>query len=125
MNEDLNKPDSIPEAYATASAPDLGLDPEECLTPERPAPCAIIIFGASGDLTARKLIPALFDLYVNNGLPDPFVIVGCGRTPLDGSQFRDRLKQALHDGGKPDRAKWAGFARALYYQAIENIIKQA
>ena len=38
MNEDLNKPDSIPEAYATASAPDLGLDPEECLAPERSDP---------------------------------------------------------------------------------------
>ena len=119
MNEDLNKPGRIPEAYATASAPDLGLDPEECLAPERPAPCAIIIFGASGDLTARKLIPALFDLYVNNGLPDPFVIVGCGRTPLDDSQFRDRLKEALHAGGKQDSTKWAGFAAALHYQAIE------
>jgi glucose-6-phosphate 1-dehydrogenase len=118
MNEDRNKPDSIPEAFIAASAPDLGLDPEECLAPERPAPCAIIIFGASGDLTARKLIPALFDLYVNNGLPDPFVIVGCGRTFLDDSQFRDRLKAALQAGGKLESTQWAGFASALHYQAI-------
>ena len=83
MTEDQNKPDSIPEAFVTASAPDLGIDPDECLAPERSEPCTIVIMGATGDLTARKLIPALFNLYLNNGLPDPFVIVGCGRTQLE------------------------------------------
>jgi len=119
MNEDLNKPDSIPEAYATASAPDLGLDPEECLAPERSDPCSIVIFGATGDLTARKLIPALFDLYVNNGLPDPFVIVGCGRTALDDRQFRNRMEDALRKTGKLDSSKWADFSAALHYQPID------
>ncbi|MBL7102411.1 MAG: hypothetical protein ISS60_06600, partial [Desulfobacteraceae bacterium] len=43
-------------------------------------PCTLVIIGASGDLTARKLVPALLNLYLNDGLPDPFLIVGCGRT---------------------------------------------
>ena len=119
MNEDLNKPDSIPEAYATASAPDLGLDPEECLAPERSEPCTIVIFGATGDLTARKLIPALYELYVNNGLPDPFAIVGCGRTPLDDRQFRGRMEEALGTTGKLDASNWSNFSAALHYQAID------
>ena len=118
MNEDLNKPDSIPEAQATASAPDLGLDLEECLAPERSDPCTIVIFGATGDLTARKLIPALYDLYVNNGLPDPFVIVGCGRTPLDDHQFRDKMEDALRTTGKLDLSKWEKFSAALHYRSI-------
>ena len=43
------------------------------------APCTIVIFGASGDLTSRKLIPALFSLYIQGKLPDPVAIVGCAR----------------------------------------------
>ena len=46
-------------------------------------PCLIVIFGATGDLTARKLIPALFDLFVDGNLPRPCSIVGCGRTSLN------------------------------------------
>ena len=63
---------------------------DECAVLERSDPCIIVIFGATGDLTARKLIPALFNLYRNRGLPESFAIVGCGRTQLDDPQFRSR-----------------------------------
>ena len=71
-----------------AKAPDLGLDPKECIGVEHAEPCTIVIFGATGDLAARKLVPALFNLYVNDGLPDPFQIVGCGRTNMNEWQFK-------------------------------------
>ena len=83
MNEDITNQNEALEAMATAIAPDLGFDPKGCIVPEPSDSCAIIIMGATGDLTARKLIPALFNLYLNDGLPEPFLIVGCGRTRLE------------------------------------------
>jgi len=47
---------------------------------EKPEPCGLVIFGASGDLTHRKLIPALFNLYQRDLLSDNFFILGCART---------------------------------------------
>ncbi len=58
-------------------------------------PFIIIIFGASGDLTERKLIPALFDLYKLNELPDKFKILGTGRTQIQDSEFRIKQKGEL------------------------------
>jgi len=91
------------KARASVSAPDLGVDPQDCLTVEPSDPCTVVILGATGDLTARKLMPALFDLYIENGLPQPFQIVGCGRTklsnqaprsaPVAGLCFRDTLSR--------------------------------
>ena len=60
---------------ASVSTPALGIDYRECVVPEDTDPCTIVILGATGDLTARKLIPALFNLYLNDGLPKPFKIV--------------------------------------------------
>jgi glucose-6-phosphate 1-dehydrogenase len=81
-------------------------------------PCLLIIFGATGDLTARKLIPALFNLFLNGILPRPFAIVGCGRTSLDDGGFRALL------GGKcaaltVSHPRWPEFAELLHYQALE------
>jgi glucose-6-phosphate 1-dehydrogenase len=118
MNMDTYEQNIASEAFANASAPDLGLDPQECLAPERSAPCTIVIIGATGDLTARKLIPALFNLYVNKGLPDPFLIVGCGRTPLDDLAFRDKMEDALRAAGKLDPSKWTDFSAALHYRVL-------
>jgi glucose-6-phosphate 1-dehydrogenase len=53
-----------------------------------PDPHIIVIFGASGDLTKRKLIPALHQLFINHLLPGNFAIVGTSRTPLTDEQFR-------------------------------------
>jgi glucose-6-phosphate 1-dehydrogenase len=119
MNKDQNKPDDIPEAYASASAPDLNLDYEECLAPERSDPCTIVIMGATGDLTSRKLIPALYNLYLNKGLPDPFLIVGCGRTQWDTEMFRNKMRDALQTAGILETKTWADFSEAIYYQAID------
>ncbi len=60
-----------------------------------PPPCGLVIFGASGDLTHRKLMPALFSLYARKLLPDDFFILGCARSALDDAAFRTKLRAHL------------------------------
>lgn len=81
-------------------------------------PCTIVIFGATGDLTARKLIPALFDLFTDGNLPTPCAIVGCGRTSLSREEFRARL---LDKGPAvlAEHPRWEEFASLLHYQTIQ------
>ncbi len=107
------------DTMAETTVPDLGVPYESCLTEGNPEPCMIVIFGASGDLTARKIVPALFHLYLNNGLPDSFLVVGCARTKLSDQEFRDKMKKALPATGTLDVSKWESFAQLLYYQAVE------
>jgi glucose-6-phosphate 1-dehydrogenase len=82
-------------------------------------PLSIIIFGATGDLTAHKLAPALFRLFDKNRLPAPTQIVGTARSRLNDDQFRDRLAQVLckdfPDHWQPQR--WRDFAQRLHYVA--------
>jgi glucose-6-phosphate 1-dehydrogenase len=84
-------------------------------------PCILVIFGASGDLTHRKLIPALYDLSRSNGsgtLPRPFAVVGVSRTPMSDEQFRDKMKESVRQfAGSFDESTWTEFARSLYYYA--------
>lgn len=58
-------------------------------------PCALVIFGASGDLTARKLLPALYNLAASRLLPDGFAVVGLATRELTTEAFRDRMTEAL------------------------------
>jgi glucose-6-phosphate 1-dehydrogenase len=83
-------------------------------------PFALVIFGASGDLTRRKLIPALFALYASRTLPEPFTIVGVARTHLGHDEFRLRLREAVSEFGRvepPSETVWDRFARNLHYLA--------
>ena len=85
-----------------------------------PDPCAMVIFGASGDLTERKLIPALFYLSRERMLPPGFSVVGCARTPKTDEQFRQEMSEAvkkfLHLTPESD-AFVEGFAKGLHYIA--------
>jgi glucose-6-phosphate 1-dehydrogenase len=58
----------------------------------KPDACTMIVFGASGDLTKRKLVPALFNLQLEKLLPDNFNVVGMGRREMTSEQFRDKAK---------------------------------
>jgi glucose-6-phosphate 1-dehydrogenase len=58
-------------------------------------PCVMVIYGASGDLTKRKLIPALYNLAKDTLLPQPFAIVGSARRPMTHETFRARISQDL------------------------------
>lgn len=57
----------------------------------------LVIFGASGDLTERKLIPALYDLKSQNLLPEKFVVLGVSRTEMTDDNFREKMKTAIHE----------------------------
>lgn len=82
------------------------------------SPCTIVIFGASGDLTARKLVPALYNLFLNDGLPDRINIVGCSRTEMTHDELREKLKTALTESGNVDSSRWEEFAKQLYYHPV-------
>lgn len=86
-------------------------------TPVR-SPCLLVIFGATGDLTARKLVPALFNLFLSGILPKPFAIVGCGRTVLTGESFRELLGKKCATI-TVNHARWPEFAALLHYHALE------
>ncbi len=77
----------------------------------------IVIFGASGDLTRRKLVPALFSLYSKGRLPSGTRILGFAKDPLSRDQFRDRLHAGVERFGEgpPDAAAWDTFAANLGY----------
>ncbi|MEL6469087.1 MAG: glucose-6-phosphate dehydrogenase [Cyanobacteria bacterium J06623_4] len=64
-------------------------------TVEAAGPCVMVIFGATGDLTKRKLIPALYNLARQNFLPDQVAVVGIGRKPIPIEDFRDKILTAL------------------------------
>ncbi len=81
-------------------------------------PCAIVIMGASGDLTSRKLMPALYDLFTKGALPRPCLIVGCGRTPWSASDFREAMRRAV-GRNKPSLSAWEQFARLLRYVRLD------
>lgn len=81
-------------------------------------PCSIVIFGASGDLTARKLIPALFHLFREKQLPTPFRIIGFARREKNDQQFRDELFEAFKKYSRTrnvEASEWAEFASHLFY----------
>src|ERR1700751_4316597 len=83
-------------------------------------PCAIVLFGASGDLAKRKVIPALFDLASHDSLGERYSIVGFARTPMTDESFRTTAGEAaktISEGGPVDPAKWNEFASNLFYTA--------
>jgi glucose-6-phosphate 1-dehydrogenase len=77
----------------------------------------VVIFGASGDLTTRKLIPALHGLYLRELIPTGTSIVGTSRSALSDDAFRKRIHEGVsHYRGKtPPRASWKGFAENVHY----------
>ena len=97
-------------AGATASQENLLQQPGKAA-----GPCAMVIFGASGDLTKRKLVPALFNLAKVNLLPKNFMVVGVAHDELTQEQFRDQAMQFL---GTADRNTevWDWFGQRLLYE---------
>ena len=80
----------------------------------------LIIFGASGDLTKRKLIPALYELHQQKLLPKGFAVLGVSRTEMGDQQFREKMMEFLPESPKAGEGERAGFLNLLYYQSIET-----
>jgi glucose-6-phosphate 1-dehydrogenase len=80
---------------------------------------SIVIFGASGDLTGRKLIPALYQLFLKKRLPSPINITGFARTAMDDGSWRERLAEttAQFAGAAFSAPSWEEFAPLLHYHA--------
>ena len=107
------------EAVVGGTAPDLGLPAQACLFAGALDPCTIVIFGASGDLTARKLVPALYNLFLRRAFPQPCSVVGVARTRWSRQEFQSRMHAALATQQNYDSQKWHEFAYALDYFAID------
>jgi glucose-6-phosphate 1-dehydrogenase len=88
--------------------------------PQRPAPpCVMVIFGASGDLTHRKLIPALFDVFRAGLLNKHFAVLGFSRSPLTDEDFRRTAREGIehYTNDKVDEVSWREFSAGLHYMS--------
>src|ERR1700748_3743795 len=98
------------------------LPPPGCEFPSQAVkvpPAVAVIFGATGDLTHRKIVPAFYHLQKNGQLPEGFAIIGFARRPQTEGEFRRALKEPLDKFShtKPvDEAAWAKIAPHIYYQ---------
>jgi glucose-6-phosphate 1-dehydrogenase len=85
-------------------------------------PTVFVIFGGTGDLNARKLAPALYNLYLEGWLPEQFALIGTGRTKLSDDDFRERMLKDVNEfsrSGEAKEDKWAGFGPNVHYQAAD------
>ena len=86
----------------------------------KPENNCIVIFGASGDLTHRKLIPAFYHLFANGLLSEEFAILGVSRTHYSDDEFQQKLKDSLTANEKVDPQVLDAFCQRLHYQAIDT-----
>jgi glucose-6-phosphate 1-dehydrogenase len=97
--------------------------PLEQFSPEPPTPgesCLLIIFGASGDLTRRKLIPGLYNLACVGCMNPQFEVLGVGRTPMTSEEFRSKLRESTSKSGDTrdfSDEHWREFQNRLHYFA--------
>ena len=84
-----------------------------------PQPCSLVIFGGGGDLARRKLIPAIYNLYLDGVLPASFCVVGVGRKELSDEHYREFLRQGVEKFSRQtlDTAGWKEFEERLFYLA--------
>ncbi len=83
----------------------------------QPQPCSLVIFGGAGDLSRRKLLPALYNLALDGLLPASFGVVGFARTALDDSAFRERAREGVQRySRRPLEARaWADVERSIFF----------
>jgi glucose-6-phosphate 1-dehydrogenase len=110
---------AFPPESAGGTAPDFRLV-EGCNIEVLP-PIALVIFGASGDLSKRKLFPSLFRLFKNGMLSDHFFVLGTSRAALTTNEFREMMRDAVKTAlaGDFDAARWEQFATCLYYAPFD------
>src|SRR5437870_148004 len=83
-----------------------------------PEPCAMVIFGGSGDLTRRKLVPALYNLSRKRMIPGGFTILGISRSPMKDEEYRSRLREWVdkaEEAAPSDPETWEPFSQGIYY----------
>ena len=87
----------------------------------RPDACVLVIFGASGDLTSKKLMPALYALATRKLLPEKFAVVGAARTEESDDEFRDRMKEAVKEHARDEfkQDTWDELAAGMRYVTLD------
>ncbi len=88
------------------------------LQPTAP-PCVVVIFGATGDLSRRKLLPALYNLFQQRLVPSEFAILGTARHALSDEEFRAQMKDAVIEfasGEQLDETAWQNFSQRIFYE---------
>ncbi|HCO03723.1 MAG TPA: glucose-6-phosphate dehydrogenase, partial [Actinobacteria bacterium] len=95
--------------------------------PKPAEPQAAVIFGASGDLTRRKLIPAFYHLFMEGLLPEGFAIVGYARSEMTDAEYRDKVRAALKEFARcePAGEEWDEFKKRVTYVPGEFESEQA
>jgi len=83
------------------------------------APQCLVIFGASGDLTHRKLVPALFELFQQRRLPSEFALLGCARRPWSDEEFRSKMAEAMGDKVRDHPEAWEQFSAGMFYEPVD------
>src|SRR5688572_27906840 len=80
-------------------------------------PCILVIFGASGDLTRRKLLPAVYNLSEAGLLPERFAVLGVARPSIAEEDFRKQMEERVHEaeGEALDRDRWRAIVEHLHY----------
>lgn len=84
----------------------------------RVPPCAIVIFGASGDLSKRKLLPSLYRLFYERRISPSFAVIGSSRTAMSDDEFRQRMAESVSkflEDAPFDKEVWNSFAQCLFY----------
>src|ERR1700744_6628961 len=85
-------------------------------------PNIFVIFGGTGDLTSRKIAPALYNLFLDGWMPSQFSIIGTGRTKFSDEEFRNNLLNDINQfsrSGKAVKEKWDEFSKNIYYQVSD------
>ena len=85
-------------------------------------PCTLVIFGGSGDLACRRLIPALYNLLLDGLLPSNYAVIGLGRKSMTDEEFRATVREGVltHSRQALAEDKWKDFAQHLFFVSGEN-----
>src|SRR2546423_868911 len=118
-------PRSLPDSARGATTPlRIGCSPRSAISsgamPYADEPFSLVIFGASGDLTHRKLVPALWSLYAARTLPEPFAIIGTARSEMSDDAYRARVREGVTRFARlkiPSPHVWERFAGSVCYVA--------
>src|SRR5215475_11427428 len=89
---------------------------------QSPEPCVMVIFGATGDLTHRKLLPALYNLALEQPLPPQFSVVGVARRSFSDEQFRQQALDSINQFSRRRPVSpnvWDTFSQGLFYHATQ------
>jgi len=89
---------------------------------EKPDNCILAIFGASGDLSKRKLIPSLFELYRQDFLPEKFSVLGVGRSKLSSTKFRELMRESVEkftESGPVDKDQLKAFSKCFHFISVD------